>query len=257
MINKIRIFRKEINYIKNLQIKELVMLVLSSLPDCFFYISMFNASKNLPTYALGSGGIIRHTKAACKIAKDILDLEQYNLLGTESRDIIFAALILHDGLKRNNSMDIKHPLKMAKHIAMINQKYKVVDKNTLFSLVSAVESHMGEWNYDEKNEEILPKPNTDIQKLVHLFNYLASTQYLVVDFGINYYRPDNYKDNLEVIKNKLIDVCQNKIKLGFKVDYIYSFIAFYNNGEKNPKKIFDINIVEFLIFKISTLEFVS
>lgn len=256
-MNKIRVFLDEINYIKDVKIKELVMLTLIAIPDYFFEIPAANSSKHFPTYTLGSGGLVRYTKAACKIAHDVLSLEQYNHLGQATKDVIFAALILHDGLKygkeNTGNAVFEHPLEMSKLIASVNQKYKVVDRNTLFSIVSAVESHMGQWNKDKKNEEVLPKPSTDIQKLVHLFVYLSSRKYLLVDFGVDYYRKERFEGNLEASINNLIEVCKEKISEGFDAEYIYSLIKYYNNGEKNPKKINDINVAEFLTFKISTL----
>lgn len=255
-MNKIRTFLKEINYIKDEKIKELVMLTLIALPDSYFEVPASNSSKHYPTYTLGSGGLVRHTKAACKIAQDILSLDQYSHLGQATKDIIYSALILHDGLQWDESIEnivFEHPLKMSKLIASTNQKYKVVDKNTLFSIVSAIESHMGQWNKDKKNEEVLPKPKTDIQRLVHLFDYLASRKYLLVDFGTEYYRKDNFEGCLKGAIDSLIDVCKEKISAGISAETIYSQIKYYNGGAKNPKKISDINIAEFLIYKISNL----
>lgn len=256
-MNRIRVFFEEINYIKDLKIKELIMLTLMALPEYFFEVPAASGGNHHPTYALGSGGLVRHTKAACMIAKDVLNLEQYGYLGQATKDVIFAALILHDGKKQGDGHTghtvIEHPLEMAKLITSINQQYKVVDKNTLYSIVSAIESHMGQWNTNKKKEEILPKPNTDIQKLVHLFDYLAARKYLLVDFGTDYYRKDNFEENLSVAIDNLIGICKEKITDGFEAEYIYSLIQYYNNGVKNPKKINDVNIAEFLTFKISSL----
>lgn len=256
-MNRIRVFLEEINCIKNIKIKELVMLSLIALPDYFFEIPASNSGEHHPTHLRGQGGLVRHIKAACKIAQDILELEQYNQLGQATKDVIFAALILHDGLKRGDGSTeqtvFEHPLEISKLISSINQKYRVIDKNTLFSITSAVESHMGQWNKNKNNEEILPKPNTEIQRFVHLFDYLASRKYLIVDFGVDYYKKEKFEDSLNDTINNLVKICKKKISEGINAEHIYSLIEYYNNGEKNPKRISDANIAEFLIFKISTL----
>ena len=258
MLSKIHVFHEEIENIKNSKIKELVMLTLTQIPDYFFEIPASSSGKYHPSYALREGGLVRHTKAACKIAKDVLELEQYECLGHEAKDTIFAALILHDGLKQgdghSNHTIVEHPLEIAKLINSVNQKYKCVDENTLLSIVSAVESHMGQWNKNRSNKEVLPKPKTNIQKLVHLFDYLASRKYLIVDFGVDTYNRGKYEHDLRAAIDSLIETCKNKIASGIDAEHLYSIIEQYNEGQKNPKKITDINIAEFLCYKISSLE---
>ena len=51
-------------------------------------------------YVLGEGGVVYHTKAAVAIVKDLLGIEMYDRRYTlQERDIILAAVILHDGMK--------------------------------------------------------------------------------------------------------------------------------------------------------------
>ena len=37
---------------------------------------------------------------------------------------------------------------------------------------------MGIWNKDREGNEMLPKPQTQIEKLVHLADYIASRKYI-------------------------------------------------------------------------------
>ena len=55
-----------------------------------------------PSYALGNGGLVRHSKAATLFAKTLLGLEQNNCFTSDEKDLILTALILHDGLKHGN-----------------------------------------------------------------------------------------------------------------------------------------------------------
>ena len=44
---------------------------------------------------------------------------------------------------------------------------------------------MGEWNENKRSSTVLPKPETDIQKFVHMCDYLASRKDIEVLFDAN------------------------------------------------------------------------
>ena len=67
------IFNKELNYIKNERIKRSLVIMLDKLPDYFYEVPASSTGKYHPEYALGKGGLVRHTKAAIRIAKELLD----------------------------------------------------------------------------------------------------------------------------------------------------------------------------------------
>ena len=104
------------------------------------------------------------------------------------KDIIIAALILHDGLKHglNNSKYTvaKHPLIMCEFIANNDDLIdEMNDQNMLNLLLNCIATHMGQWNTDYKTKkEILEKPKTNIQKFVHLCDYLASRKCIEIIF---------------------------------------------------------------------------
>ena len=111
-MNNIEVFRNEIDLIEDEQIKALVIKALESAPDYFYTIPASATGKYHPAYSLGEGGLVRHTKAAVKLANDLLTLELYAKL-VPHRDEIIAALILHDSVKKgmngNKFTTIDHP----------------------------------------------------------------------------------------------------------------------------------------------------
>jgi hypothetical protein len=168
--SKILTFQKEISLIQSKEKQEFVREALALLPDYFFTIPASSTGKYHPSYALGEGGLVRHTKAAVIIFYDIANLEMFHVT-PEERDLGIVALILHDGLKngieQNTYTLTKHPV--------INE------------VCSYIETHMGQWNTDYKTqEEVLEKPSTKMQKLVHLADYLASRKYLELNFNTGY-----------------------------------------------------------------------
>lgn len=175
------VFEKELTLLNDLSLYRLACDLINGLPDYFFKIPASSSGKYHPQYALGDGGLVRHTKAAVQIVNDLLALEQYESLLID-RDYIIIALLIHDGFKNGlpnedgsyADFTVKeHPWIAANYV----RNFDFADKKVLQKVAEIIETHMGQWNYG-----ILPKPKTDAQKLVHLADYLASRRYLDVDF---------------------------------------------------------------------------
>lgn len=187
MMNKALVFSKELDMIEDEAIRGFVKQALNNLPDYFFTVAASSTGKYHPKYALGDGGLVRHTKAAVSIARDLLSLEMYGRYGQIEKDTIIAALILHDGLKHGLSGSkytvASHPVEMAQWLESEMHAEDVLGTEVASKLCSAISSHMGQWNTDYRTkEEILPKPATSMQKFVHQCDYLASRKYIEVDF---------------------------------------------------------------------------
>ena len=169
-------FSEEIENIYNKELRVLAKDLINGLPDYFFEIPASSSGKYHPAYTLGEGGLIRHTKAAIKIAVSLLSLEQNKELKQYS-DHIIIALLVHDGFKQGieqqNRTVNDHPWLAANYVR--NFDYK--NKNDLSIIAALIESHMGEWHYG-----VLPKPQTEVQKFVHMCDYLASRKFLEVNF---------------------------------------------------------------------------
>lgn len=185
------IFERELEFIKNESIKDFTSQILESLPDYFRKIGASTSGKFHPTYTLGEGGLIRHTKAAVVVAMDLFRADFYNF-DCIDKDIVIASIILHDGLKCGMWEDhtaFNHPILIAERIKEFNDKGKwngdkwsgdyVASKMT-----ECVSSHMGKWNTCSYSDIILSKPKTDMQKCVHLCDYIASRKHLIFDFNV-------------------------------------------------------------------------
>ena len=112
----VEVFEKELSYIKDDTIREITAFAIENINSNFFVEPASSTGKYHPEYALGPGGLYRHTQAAVKIANDLLQLDMYKEKFSESvRDYIVAALILHDSCKRGKDWNDKytkfeHPL---------------------------------------------------------------------------------------------------------------------------------------------------
>lgn len=184
-MNKIEEFKNELNYIKRTDILNFCKLALKQLPDYFFKIPASSTGKYHPQYASGTGGLKFHTKATIRIAVELFNCKSiYNFTELE-QDIIIASLLLHDGCKQGKIESgrtiTKHPLEVIELLRTLNHNLHL----EIFECIcDCISSHMGQWNIDyETNEEVLPLPNTEMQKFVHLCDYLASRKFLEVTFN--------------------------------------------------------------------------
>ena len=89
-------FEKEIGWIHSEKIAKFTTYCVNNLPDYFFTVPASSSGKYHPSYALGDGGLVRHTKAAVSIAHELFNLEMFPFTNDE-QDLIIVSLILHDG----------------------------------------------------------------------------------------------------------------------------------------------------------------
>lgn len=179
-------FKTEISYIKNRNYVEDYKYLIDNLPDYFFEVPASSSGKYHPRYALGEGGLLRHTKAAVRIAYELL---QDPCIGNKytscEQDLMLIALTLHDGLKSGKEKNIHtvftHPLLAAEYIKENKEHLHFTDDEIDF-LVKVISSHMGPWNKDYDGNEVLPVPKTKYENFVHLCDYLASRKCLLLEF---------------------------------------------------------------------------
>lgn len=174
-------FINELNLIKDASVRLLTEKILNQLPKYFFEVPASSTGKYHPKFAEGPGGLVRHTKAAVKIANELFNLEMFSKL-LPNRDLIISALILHDGLKHGDPKSeftkFEHPALM-KDFIMANDDYT----GNCPIIAALVFTHMGQWNTNKYSSMALPKPESDCQKFVHLCDYLASRRFIDIDFN--------------------------------------------------------------------------
>lgn len=178
-INEYKYITSE-EYIKNLQI------LIDLLPEYFFEVPASSTGKYHPAFSLGKGGLVRHTKAAVRIAYDLLSNNSIgNTFTKREKDLMIMALILHDGLKHGKNKSeytlFEHALLM-KNFIIENHDKLTLSKEDVEFIANVISSHMGEWNTNNFSDVVLPTPKDKYQKFVHMCDYLASRKYLDIKF---------------------------------------------------------------------------
>ena len=182
-----KIFERELTYIEDDAVRKFTETALDNLPQYFFEVAASSTGKYHPTYALGDGGLVRHTKAAVRFANHLFTIEQNkNAVSSTERSCVISAIILHDGWKHGDKGSAftthEHPVVCADWIKNAECLNDIINDGIRNAIASAVASHMGEWNESKRSTITLPKPETDIQKFVHMCDYLASRKDIEVHF---------------------------------------------------------------------------
>lgn len=185
-MSKIEHFQIELSYIKEDRIKTAAKILIEQLPDYFFEVPASSTGKYHPSYTLGTGGLVRHTKAAVRIAYELLnDPVIGNKYTTTEKDLMLLGLIIHDGLKsgkeKSQYTKVEHPL-LVVNMIKDNKNQLHLTEEELNLLCSVIASHMGPWNTDFSGNEVLPVPKTKYENFVHMCDYLASRKCILFSF---------------------------------------------------------------------------
>lgn len=188
-MNKIEIFKNEINKISDERLRKNLEIIIDNLPDYFFSIPASSTGKYHPSFTLGESGLVRHSKVAFKIAYDLLSISTFNDdFSPLEKDLLLMSVLIHDGLKKGKIEEkytrFDHPILMGEYIKELKDKLTLKDDEIEF-ISDVIKSHMGEWNTNQYSKVILPLPETKYQKFVHRCDYLASRKFLDVRFDDN------------------------------------------------------------------------
>lgn len=188
-MNREEMFKNELGFIKSDRIRKSCIEMLKVLPDYFFEIEASSTGKYHPNYALGKGGLVRHTKAAVRIAYELLgDACIGDKYTQDEKDLMIMALILHDGVKsgvpKEKYTRFDHPIMMGQMI-MDNEENMELEMEEIEFLDDVIKTHMGPWTTDYNGVEVLERPKTKYQNFVHMCDFLASRKFLEVPFDKN------------------------------------------------------------------------
>lgn len=182
-MDKTEVFRKELNYIKDDNIRTSAEVMVSLLPDYFFHISASSTGKYHPEYTLGDGGLVRHTKSAVRMAQELFGIYK---IDDETKDLVIMALIIHDGLKKGiqeaKYTRFDHPILIGEYLKE-NQDKLLLNEVQIERIIKMDASHMGRWNTNAYNPDIiLSLPISVEEKFVHMCDFLASRKFIRVNF---------------------------------------------------------------------------
>ena len=174
--------------IENQDLQILARDMIGTIPDYFWVVPASSTGKYHPQYALGDGGLARHTVAVVRFLNHIFAMKCFGEpIGSRKRDLLRIAAMMHDSRKSGSQEDYEknkytkheHPLLAAEVVRTFKDKY---DKYEIEMIASCIETHMGQWNVNSRSDIVLPEPQNGMQRLLHMADYLASRKDIEVLF---------------------------------------------------------------------------
>ena len=183
------LFLDELGYIKDESYSDALLNIINMLPEYWLEEPASSTGKYHPEYALGKGGLLRHSKAAMRIGYELLNNPCIGDKYTDrEKDLILMSLLVHDGLKLGLPQEkytrFDHPILMGKFILDHMDEIGLNEEDATF-MNDVIKTHMGPWTTDYDGNEVLEKPKTKYQNFVHMCDFLASRKCLLVPFEDN------------------------------------------------------------------------
>lgn len=190
MINKLEIFKEELDLIKNDEIRKLCEYVISETPDYYFSQPASTSGLFHPLDELGECGKIIHHKKIVKLCEQ--SARRYGLETNELlMDIVRASCLIHDmpfcfywcSNQNKYRTNYQHANKNANFIYEYCEKEYGEDvsiwPSSMYMIIHAVYFHMGKWGYYKLDE---------YEHIEDIRNWLFQSNFIDEDFDIgNYY----------------------------------------------------------------------
>lgn len=186
--DKIAMFSKEIGGITDEGLRNLATEIIACADDYFFTIPASSSGKNHPPFALGEGGLVRHTKCVVYMVKCLC--ESFNI-DEYKRDMLIIAALAHDIKKQGDCAEgvghtvHEHPLLAAQYVCDVYFASDITILDGVVGIIAdLISSHMGKWGADPKfigDKKPLPLPESDCAKILQAADYLASRKE-ILDF---------------------------------------------------------------------------
>lgn len=177
-MNRIKIFEREIELIKDEKLKGAVRSYMNDcVADWFYKVGASASGKFHPKFSQGEGGLVRHTKAVVMFAEELLRMSSYAYMKDIYKDYVIAACIIHDTAKYGltGEMDKTIYKDHAENAAKLFENWCLIECDYIPSelMLNAVKAHMGQWTTNRED-----KPFTPIDRCVHMADYMASRSFI-------------------------------------------------------------------------------
>lgn len=191
MENKKELLKEYFDSIQDENVKKFMEQCIETIPEYWYTVPASSTGKYHPNYALGNGGLMRHTIALLRFFDRLVRNTMYGSPFTNREmDLLRVACLMHDSRKSGSDEDFAiskytkfdHPILAANVVRSIETEYITDEEKEM--VANAIESHMGQWNVDTygKSKVELPLPTNKYQKIVHLVDYLAAQKGVEVQF---------------------------------------------------------------------------
>ena len=176
--------------LENKDMKEFAKKCMELIPSYFYSVPASSTGKYHPLYALGDGGLYRHTLAVIKFVNYFFEIDCFkNRWDSRGRDIMRIAAMMHDTFKsgtqeeyeRNKYTKHEHPLIAAQKVLDL-QGCDIIPNEDIVAIAKTIATHMGQFTISPRSNTVLPEPKDKSQQMLHLADYLASRKDIEIIF---------------------------------------------------------------------------
>ena len=178
---KISCFAFELSEIKDENLKKFLTIILEGTGDWFYHDPASTSGKYHPKYALGDGGLMRHTRAVAYWTKELYRTELFDV-NERQAELLYVAAILHDIRKHTATGGyIQKHARAGYDLILATQAEhpELLSKEEAQYMSDAVSTHMGVWGVKDGER----KPTSDAEKLLHIADYSASRKEIIMEFA--------------------------------------------------------------------------
>ena len=189
MENGSRFFAREIGLIENKDLQNFVKMYFDNyVGDWFFSVGASSTGRFHPNFTKGEGGLIRHTKSVVLFCEELLRLNTYAYMRNIYKDYARVACLLHDTCKYgtenlDKSCYKNHGALAADRVSKVWEEF--FNEPCPDMLTMAIRSHMGQWTENKED-----RPFTNLDRLVHLADYIASRSFIDIPIISDEYNED-------------------------------------------------------------------
>ena len=156
-------------------------------PETFWCKASSSTGKYHPVDERGWMGNVRHTLKTIVVAKEMAAMSS---LSVTALNYVVIALAFHDTFKYgpdglNQYTVHEHPVLASKFLDDASGMFIKTDPRVFRILAKLVRTHMGRWTTSAHSDVFLDKPETKLQKYVHMCDYIASRE--AFDINIDQY----------------------------------------------------------------------
>lgn len=170
--DKVKFFANELSDISDNKVREFAKKMIEEADDYFFIVPASSSGKYHPSFDLGDGGLVRHTRCVVYYGECISESFNFN---ARQRDMMIVSALAHDIKKQGDGVGrhtvIEHPILAADYLMRIAKEVPdAFTEEELYVMAHAVRSHMGKWG----GKDGLPVPETEFDKCLQAADYIAS-----------------------------------------------------------------------------------
>lgn len=182
------VFEEEIGLIYNTCIREFVRQVFAQICPDYFWVIPASQRGHHPPICRTPGGLVHHVKLAVRFAESFAEMWHEQDHG--NRDIVIAAVLLHDIFKRGEKEDCLYSFHSKSQACIAHGRYAanqirrflrrdeevrhLVSEEISEKIILGVELHMGRWTENLQEDEKQDLRHDEVIRTVHLADYAAS-----------------------------------------------------------------------------------